>query len=554
MRRLDTSRGQLARAMAAAIGLRIGEFWRLVAKVEKQNEVERLLDAWFQKELKTAWAVFHTNVIAPDDDEQRALQADAAENSLELLRHDYQRGRYAGVPQAILGELDAPIDPAAHAYTVLAIEVSRALGEVSEAMTRWSAGQHDYRPKWQPRLDPVLFPPVNIADPMASLSAISPAAATPSTHAPPPPPTPKDDTPSLSEAMTEHLHRIQRERNVTPKDIGQTETHLRAFIDAMGADRTIGSITRREAGEFFRAVQDLPAGYARKKDFAGLNVFDASRKARRMGCTPMNPRTVNSRIGDVRAMFGALMKIGVLDANPFDGMSMGEAGYAESEKPWTPSQLEAIFTSSITMGCVGERDVFTSGPLLLDDWRFWALLIALTSGARIGEIAQLRPIDVFEEEADGKKVWIYDIGRTGGRRTKNRASIRRTPIHSELIRIGVLRLAERQRAIEAPTLLPNVPKPVQGSHSHGLTKWMGEQLRPRLVADAVTGQGWHSFRHNLQDFSRAASNPDSVSDRIAGRTPEGAGGRYGRFGPAMLQDALEKIEFPAWIKNIPPRS
>jgi len=411
--------------------------------------------------------------------------------------------------------------------------------EVNRTIERWERGDKLYRATWQASLDPAVFP-----DPASPAVPAMPAGAMLGMDAG------KVETPSISEAIGSYLASVKRNRpNATEKDTRQTESHLRSFEQAFGAATPIGTIDRRQAGRFFEALQKLPAHFTRRKALDGLDVFAAADKAVKLGLTPMLARTVNSRVGDVRSMYGDAVKRGAADVNPFDGMSLAEKGYEESERGWSFDQLGRILAHPIMRGCASERDVFVPGNHLLNDWRFWSILIAATSGARIGEVAQLRPEDVMQNEG----VWVLNISREGGRTTKNRASIRRTPVHSEVLRVGLVGLAmERQRAAEA-LLLPGVPKPVQGNASHGLTKWMGEKARAKLAPDAKTGQGWHSFRHTMQELSRETSNPDSVSDRLAGRTPAGAGGRYGKYPPRVLQAALEKIRMPDALRMIPAR-
>ncbi|MFT9222276.1 site-specific integrase [Gluconobacter oxydans] len=506
--------------------------------MERQNEVERLVQEWFQKELDSAWRVFREAVITPGDEEQRYLHREFSEAQIELLGDDWRRGRYGSVPRSLIEQLDCPPDAGSHAYALLASQTLQALGEIHEAVTRWADGKHDYRPEWRPTLDRGAFPPVSVPDGAGMAHVVSAGIG----GAP-------DDTPALGDAIDDYLRSIQRERNPTAKDLGQTEAHLRGFEGVIGKDRTVGSITRRDAGSYFRMVQDLTPNFQKKKELRGLGVKEASLKARRLDLPALNPRTVNSWVGDVRAMFGRLKRTGVLEANPFDGMSAKEAGYTESERGWTPEQMALIFQCPVVMGCASEGDIFTPGNFLLNDWRFWGLVIALTSGARIGELAQLRPIDLV----DVGGIWCFDIGRTGGRRTKNTASIRLTPVHSELVRLGLPELADRQKKAGAATLMPGVPKAVRGSHSHQFTNWMRDRLRAHVLPDAGVGQGWHSFRHNFQDFSRDAGNIDSVTDRLAGRAPPGAGGGYGRTVIPKRKVALEKITFPDWLGKIPPR-
>ncbi|GBQ21380.1 site-specific integrase [Tanticharoenia sakaeratensis] len=518
--------------------------------MERQNEIERLLQAWFREQLDAAWRMFREHVVVPNDVDQRYLQRDLAESRREALADDWRAGRYHRVPPDLLGKLDCPPDMDSRAYALLASQAMQARAHVLDAIGQWSDGQHDYKPSWRPELDPDTFPGVTAINHAAPVDRPSPSATiVPASHAAVASVMPHDDTPSIAEAVEDHLRMVKRDRKPTEKDYKQTVSNLRQFVEAMGSNRTVASISRRDASRFFKALQEVPTHAERQERFRGLTVFQIAERARSLDLTPISALTVNGRIGDVRVVFAGLVRDGTLEANPFDGLRAREAGFQESERGWSFDQLSKIFRNPIMTGCAGPKSVFEPGSHLVADWRFWAILIAATSGARIGEIAQLWPSDIMQNEG----VWVLNISRDGDKRAKNRASIRRTPIHSEVIRIGLIELARERDRLGEKLLLPGVPAPVQGSASHGLTKWMSEKARDRLAPDAIKGQGWHSFRHTLQELSREAENLDSVSDRLAGRKPAGAGGSYGRYRAPLLQKALEKIIFPASLRAIPAR-
>ncbi|MFT8744527.1 MAG: hypothetical protein ABF767_12790, partial [Lentilactobacillus hilgardii] len=202
----------------------------------------------------------------------------------------------------------------------------------------------------------------------------------------------------------------ERRRQGTPseKDIHQTTSHIEAFLQVAGRETKVHSVTKQQAGEFYRATKMLPPRASNIDTFRGLNVCQIAKKIKDKDINfgKLNARTVNSRIGDIRAMFDLQKKYGIINENPFEGMHDKDPPYRESEKPWSDIQLEKIFMSPIFMGCHSPGDIFTSGTFLLNDWRFWGPLIALTTGARVGEIAQLRPEDVMLTEDN---IWVFNI-------------------------------------------------------------------------------------------------------------------------------------------------
>lgn len=70
---------------------------------------------------------------------------------------------------------------------------------------------------------------------------------------------------------------------------------------------------------------------------------------------------------------------------------------------------------------------------------YWIPLIALYTGARLAEIAQLHCSDIYEEQA----VWVFDLNDEGDKQLKSDNSRRLVPIHSTLLELGLLDFLNR---------------------------------------------------------------------------------------------------------------
>jgi integrase len=77
-------------------------------------------------------------------------------------------------------------------------------------------------------------------------------------------------------------------------------------------------------------------------------------------------------------------------------------------------------------------DVFRKGNLN----RKWMPLIALHTGMRLEEIAQLTVNDIITEQGSG--VIYIDINRDGGKSVKTDTALRNIPIHNTLLRLGFM--------------------------------------------------------------------------------------------------------------------
>ena len=133
----------------------------------------------------------------------------------------------------------------------------------------------------------------------------------------------------------------------------------------------------------------------------------------------------------------------------------------------------------------------------------WAPLIALFSGMRLGEICQLRTGDL---QHDAGEIWYFSVTEEGeGQQVKTDAGIRRVPVHSMLVRCGLLDYA---KALPPGRLFPGLsPGGPDGKLGWYFTRRYTEYRRsvgverPRLA--------FHSFRKNVSTVLDNAGVPQS---------------------------------------------
>lgn len=143
-------------------------------------------------------------------------------------------------------------------------------------------------------------------------------------------------------------------------------------------------------------------------------------------------RTINEKyIALVRTVFAYALRNGFIDVNPCDGVKAenNTTGLEDAVAvlPFTRDDLRRIFSSGLYRkggaGRVG--NLYDKGnEKRLQDYR-WFVLLALYTGARIEELAQLDREDVKQEE----NVWYIHIRADAatGRRVKNKRQYARRP-------------------------------------------------------------------------------------------------------------------------------
>jgi integrase len=164
---------------------------------------------------------------------------------------------------------------------------------------------------------------------------------------------------------------------------------------------------------------------------------------------------------------------------------------------WGPNGRAALF----------QRPLFTSGPETPDDFIFWGHLIAYYAGLRLEEAAQLRPDDVATKEG----LDVIQVREGPGQRVKCATSIREVPIHPELKRLGLVRLAARARHLGHEWLFPNLDKGTDGTFSSILTKVLRDwRIREGLYMPKRVFHSLRSDFYNEMKFSGVEYNARQV--------------------------------------------
>ena len=217
-----------------------------------------------------------------------------------------------------------------------------------------------------------------------------------------------------------------------------------------GAGRRPSHQSLQEAGTH-HPLQGRPAGPAQEPARAPRQAPHADRAgAHPQGAFPhlqqapkLSARTINEKyLAFVQVVFSYAVNNGLVEVNPCTGVRAA-SNTTELEDvsvlPFSKEDLSVIFQRSGLYhphGCGAVGRLYASKSKLLD-YR-WLVLLALYTGARIEELAQLDRQDVRQEAG----VWFIHIRAemTTGRRVKNRASIRKVPLHSLPAGAGLPRL------------------------------------------------------------------------------------------------------------------
>jgi integrase len=280
------------------------------------------------------------------------------------------------------------------------------------------------------------------------------------------------------------------------------------LYETFAPDKPLSAITR-EQGDTFR-------GWLREKSAAA--------------------KTARSRFTYLKSLLKyAADTLEWIPKHPWAGLAI-DAPTASPRRPWSAAELSLAFSTPLHTAHALPL-TWHSGA----DAAYWIPLIGLYSGARLGELCQLRSVDVSEEEGIAVMVLTSDGENQS---IKSDAGHRTVPIHSELIRLGFLDYAAAIKATGSASLWPAL-KLRKGKPSGFFSRWFSEFRKGVGLLDKYPD--FHCFRHTVRPLMRRAGHSESTMDKITGHATGGSQGTvtYDHWTLRECQQAVEAIRYPA---------
>ncbi|RVT82592.1 site-specific integrase [Rhodobacteraceae bacterium CCMM004] len=305
----------------------------------------------------------------------------------------------------------------------------------------------------------------------------------------------------------------------------KADAYLAVLVEYFGSDKAMEKITRQDAAEVKQVVLAMPVNRKTKPETRDLTLQEAIAVP---GLPTLGIKTVNSYLDMFRRFWDWSEKHGRAPEKLFVDMKVKARKKADDgRKTFTPAQTKRLLR---------ELTENTSGLVKSDEYK-WSTLLALYTGARRREIAQLFLTDIRQD----RDIWYLDINDDGPRKSlKTPAAKRRVPVHSELIRLGFLNWVQ------------GLPRQERLFMSFSYNAKEGYGRNPgRFFSTFLKGLGMkepglvlHSFRHTMITRLAQAGVPEPIYQDIVGHEREGVAQQvYFKEGHtlAQKQEALEKF-------------
>lgn len=245
---------------------------------------------------------------------------------------------------------------------------------------------------------------------------------------------------------------------------------------------------------------------------------------------PLSNKTVgDGYMAAARTVFGWAKENRKLDSNPAADVRVRRQrrGDHEEQRGHTDAEAKLVLQAALANHEGGLSEETRSA-------RRWIPWILAYSGARVGELAQLTPGNVVEQDG----IWAIRVTAADGS-VKSRKS-RLIPLHSHLIDMEFLAFV-KGRGGKPLFYDPGRSRKDTGRQYKKVGERLSTWLRSETGITDPTLDMNHGWRHRIKSASRLWGLNDEAIDVIQGHTPVTVGKRYGDFPLEALKREIEKI-------------
>ncbi|WP_180937454.1 site-specific integrase [Herbaspirillum seropedicae] len=318
-----------------------------------------------------------------------------------------------------------------------------------------------------------------------------------------------------------------------------TELSLLALTDKWADERQPILKTINMANRTVQRFREL-VGVIAPHAITRQNVIQFKDKLLASGQTPVN---TEKQLNMLKTLLNYAADNAIIALNPAVGVSITVVKQERPRTSFDAPALNAVFHGPVYSD--GLRPEAGAGEAA-----YWLPLLALFTGARLEEIGQLHPSDVYEEpyfneQGEEQLAWVvrFKTSETLGQQVKNSGSNRRVPLHAELIRLGFLTVAQSAKEKNQKRIFDLLIADKYGNETAQFSKWFGRYLRKncKILDKRMT---FHSFRHTFKDLCR--QEEIAVSDVLTGHASGNVGDKYGgdTYPLRPLVNGVKKFRVP----------
>ncbi len=355
----------------------------------------------------------------------------------------------------------------------------------------------------------------------------------------------KNEQPSLllSDAIQDYL-KLKKPIWVK-KTIGDNLRSLNLLTSVAGCGKNITDINKDDIIKVRNTLMNIPAGVLLAEKPLDKKYIDPIGKTGTF--EKLSYTTQDKYFTMIRTFLKWAVdeeRIPVMPGSSIKIMKNHKTDAGGERDPYSIPQLEKIFTSPLYTGSKSPSRRTEIGNYTKQDAYYWIPIVALYSGMRLGEIVQLSINDIKLEY----DVWFFDISRDDDddKIIKTSSSIRKVPIHHQLIKLGLIEYYQQNRAAKKTRLFYEIKRSASGGYSDNFSKWWARYMESTKIRTPNTT--FHSFRHTFIDALREGNVNEGISRSLTGHSSKRTGDVHSQYGKGAsikrLKTEIDKVDYP----------
>ncbi|MDP3745617.1 MAG: tyrosine-type recombinase/integrase [Phenylobacterium sp.] len=321
--------------------------------------------------------------------------------------------------------------------------------------------------------------------------------------------------------------------------------HIVAVWDGLGlGELGVTSISHRDISQFVGLSRRTPVNASKRFPAVTLLAAIELNSGRAEPYPTLSDKTIfDGYIPALRKLLEFAIDEGIIENDPVTRLpKRTDVSVTARHRIFQAHELTTLFQHPCFTGCAGNERPNSPGTLRRDDEYHWAPIIALFTGARASEVAQL----TVQRCVIDAPVPHIEIAALENGRLKSGSAYRLIPIHSKLVAAGFIEFVKRQQKLGVDRLFPaweRSKNPAQMFSSARVIRNFNEVIAPACV-DRIPAPTFHTLRANFKTQLVIGKVPVQYQNALMGHAQSGEDPSYmGTLELRTLSPEMERASF-----------
>ena len=349
----------------------------------------------------------------------------------------------------------------------------------------------------------------------------------------------------IREVVDEFL--VLRKGVVGEKLLDEYKVLTDEFIEIIG-NIPVSLLSKDSIRKYIKTLIKLPVNRRKNPRYRDLSIDEIMKLK---DVKPQSRINVNKCLTRLTTFMKFGVSQGYIKENYIDGMKIPISKKDERKKrePFSQEDLVKILNPNTYLDWTidykkissNQHTTFTTNKnVKLSNPYYWSFLIGIFTGMRTNEISQLRIDDIVKEG----NVWMIIIDETQGKRVKTTSSIRKVPVHPQLVSLGFLKYIEILKSKGVDRVFPELTKDRDG-YSSKISRHYNERFLPSVGVWKKQVKVLYSTRHTFINRCYNKGVDRDIIKQIVGHEPDFTMDVYGGnpFTPTQLYQGISKVTY-----------